>query len=217
MFYKINKKIIISYIFIFLAILFFTKYVWTNFVEIKNIEFVFKPVFLFISFFLWCISYSGYSFIWRRILISIDKNITISKTSSFKMYILTEFSKYIPGSVWSVFARTYFSNKLNTQKRHILTASAIDAILAAITILALGSFFLILHFSTTHLFLILIASGISIFGFILLHPKIFYFVSNFVLEKMGREKIHLDFMLSYKKIIYFSLQKQKKDFYSWGF
>lgn len=199
-----STKKILTYIFIAIVIFFFARYVVGNFQEIKSFEINVHFGWLILSLVLWTTSYAGFAFVWREILVALDKNIILSKLEALRFYNLTEFSKYIPGGVWSVFSRAYYGESMNTSRRNVLAASAIDAVLTAAVILIMGGIFMVLYFGGDHFSLIIAAFFIGLAGMASLHPKIFYRLANFVLKKLGREPLVIG-VLSYKRTLNMAL------------
>lgn len=200
---KISIKKIVTYLFILVVAFFFARYVIGNYQEIKNFEINFSFEWLIVSLILWVTSYAGFALIWREILVTLDKNVTVSKLEALHFYNLTEFSKYIPGGIWSVLSRAYYGEHLNTSRRNVLAASAIDAILTVAVILIIGGIFLALYFGGNHFYLIITAFLVGLAGMVVLHPKIFYRLANFTLKKLKREPLEVG-VISYKKMLHLS-------------
>ena len=180
---------ICTFVFVLLVIFFFFLYVKENWEAVSRFEFTLQTPLFFLSLLAWTLSYSGFAFLWRRILLGIDPQARISRREALKFYMLTEFSKYIPGSIWTVVSRAYYGKHLNTNRRNVLGASAIDAVLTTTVMLTVGGVFLLFHFSNTHLWLVVPVFFFSALGFIILNPKILHALINFVFKKFRREPL----------------------------
>lgn len=150
----------------------------------------------------------SYGLIWRSILTRLGTH--LSFRTSLRIYLASEFVRYIPGNVWHVLTRIVWVGKYGVSRPVAFASMAIELI----TKLAAG----VLVFSISLLFWqdigkagsLLHGSLLDILGiagiillFIGLHPRILNGVLNWLLIRMKREPIQLT--LRYSDILYITL------------
>src|SRR5690348_3446556 len=159
----------------------------------------------FLGFMLQELSYGS---IWKSILARLGKHLGLR--TSLRIYLASEFVRYIPGNVWHVLTRILWVGKYGVSRPVAFASMAIELI----TKLAAG----VLVFSISILFWqdigkvgsLLHGSLLDILGiasiiilFIGLHPRILNGVLNWLLIRMKREPIQLT--LRYSDILLITL------------
>jgi glycosyltransferase 2 family protein len=150
----------------------------------------------------------SYGLIWRTILIRLGSRLGLRP--SLRIYLASEFVRYIPGNVWHVLTRILWVGKYGVSRPVAFASMAIELI----TKLAAG----LLVFSVSLLFWqdigkvssLLYGSFLDILGiasiitlFIGLHPRILNGLLNWGLHRMKREPIQLT--LRYSDILFITL------------
>ena len=163
---------------------------------------------LALAFFGFMLQELSYGLIWKSILARLGTRLGLR--TSLRIYLASEFVRYIPGNVWHVLTRILWVGKYGVSRPVAFASMAIELI----TKLAAG----VLVFSISILFWqdigkvgsLLDGSLLDILGiasiiilFIGLHPRILNGVLNWLLIRMKREPIQLT--LRYSDILYITL------------
>jgi uncharacterized membrane protein YbhN (UPF0104 family) len=163
---------------------------------------------LALAFFGFMLQELSYGLIWKSILARLGTRLGLR--TSLRIYLASEFVRYIPGNVWHVLTRILWVGKYGVSRPVAFASMAIELI----TKLAAG----VLVFSISILFWqdigkvgsLLHGSFLDILGiasiiilFIGLHPRILNGVLNWLLIRMKRDPIQLT--LRYSDILYITL------------
>ncbi len=189
------------YVVIILIIFFLGRALVSNWQQVKNYPFTFNYTYLLISFVLLILGLVGMSLVWRKILYAMEKTSHIDVWSTMKIYVYAEFSRYIPGSVWSVLTRVLLGRPYGFSSQNLLAASLLDMGLSAAAVLILGVVFVFLSVGNFSSWAFILASGAGILGLIIMHPKIFYPLLNLVLKKIKRDVVSADHFLKYSQML----------------
>jgi glycosyltransferase 2 family protein len=191
---------IIGYLLIATILAFLFNHLISNWQKVSQYEFSFN-IFLFVlSVLAYSLVLILLSLIWRKIIVTIEGEHKLSKPKAMKIYMLSEFGKYLPGKVWSIFGRIYLGSLSGISKRTLLVASSIDALLAPITTILVGTLALLIFLGLNNSPLYIISLFIVGAGALFLHPKILYPSFNFVIRKVGRDEIENKHQLNYSQI-----------------
>ena len=179
-----------------------------NWADLTAYTFQLNPWLLALAFLGFMLQELSYGLIWRAVLARLDSHLGLR--TCLRIYLASEFVRYIPGNVWHVLTRILWVGKYGVSRPVAFASMAIELI----TKLAAG----ILVFSISLLFWqdfgkvgsLLRGSLLDILGiasiialFIGLHPRILNGVLNWALRRMKREPIQLT--LRYSDILFITL------------
>src|SRR5207248_10736807 len=179
-----------------------------NWAELTAYTFQLNPWLLALAFLGFMLQELSYGLIWRAVLERLGSHLGLR--TCLRIYLASEFVRYIPGNVWHVLTRILWVGKYSVSRPIAFASMAIELI----TKLAAG----ILVFSISLLFWqdfgkvgsLLRGSLLDILGitciialFIGLHPRILNGVLNWALRRMKREPIQLT--LRYSDILFITL------------
>jgi glycosyltransferase 2 family protein len=179
-----------------------------NWADLTVYTFQLNPWLLALAFFGFMLQELSYGLIWRAVLARLGSHLGLR--TCLRIYLASEFVRYIPGNVWHVLTRILWVSRYGVSRPVAFASMAIELI----TKLAAG----ILVFSVSLLFWqdfgkigsLLRGSMLDILGiasiialFIGLHPRILNGVLNWALRRMKREPIQLT--LQYSDILFITL------------
>lgn len=186
---------------IILIIFFLGRVLVNNWQQVKDYPFTFNYFYLLVSFIFLILGLIGMSLVWRKILYDMEKTSQINVWSTIKIYVYAEFSRYIPGSVWSVLARVLLGRPYGFSSQNLLAASLLDVGLSAAAVLSLGVVFVFLSVGNFSSLAFVLAGGAGIFGLIIMHPNFFYPLLNLILKKIKREVVDVKHFLKYSQML----------------
>ena len=204
---KIGKRVLqIGLPIIILAL--FVYQVKKNWADLTTYTFHLNTGLLALSFFGFMLQELSYGLIWKSILARLGTRLGLR--TSLRIYLASEFVRYIPGNVWHVLTRILWVGKYGVSRPVAFASMAIELItkLAAgvlvfsISILCwqdIGKVGSLLHGS----FLDILGIACIVLLFIGLHPRILNGVLNWLLIRMKREPIQLT--VRYSDILYITL------------
>ena len=179
-----------------------------NWADLTSYTFQWNPWLLALAFLGFMLQELSYGLIWRGILARLGSHLGLRVC--LRIYLASEFVRYIPGNVWHVLTRILWVGKYGVSRPVAFASMAIELI----TKLAAG----MLVFSMSLLFWqdygkvgsLLRGSLLDILGvagiialFIGLHPRVLNGVLNWALRRMKREPIQLT--LRYSDILLITL------------
>jgi glycosyltransferase 2 family protein len=179
-----------------------------NWADLAAYTFQLNPWLLALAFLGFMLQELSYGLIWRAILARLGSHLGLR--TCLRIYLASEFVRYIPGNVWHVVTRILWVSKYGVSRPVAFASMAIELI----TKLAAG----LLVFSISILFWqdygkvssLLQGSLLDILGiasiialFIGLHPRILNGVLNWALRRLKREPIELT--LRYSDILFITL------------
>ena len=163
------------------------------------------------------LTYIGYfltrSLAWRQIMSDLGVSLPLARAS--RIWFLSEFSRYIPGNVWSFLGRVYLAEKAGVAKKITAASLAIEMIfLVGSTTVFVALYFLLLpyHAAAAYRWLFLLAIPTVI---LLLTPKVLRNIINKLLKLMKKEPIKFKFS-SAKLLIVLILFTLAWAFYGFG-
>ena len=190
-----------SYLIILIILLLLIRNLSINWQNVRTYQFSFNYFYLGLSCITLGLAMSNLVFAWNKILRTIEPSHKISNFNALKIYVYSWFGKYIPGKIWTVLGKVYLGNKEGVSKKSLLISSFLDGSFSIISALVLGVSFLFISLGNIFPSLYLLSVLVVIFGIIIIHPKVFYPLFNFVLRKFKKEEISPQEFLSYRKII----------------
>jgi len=163
------------------------------------------------------LAYLGYfltrSLAWRQIMA--DLGFRLSLAQSIRVWFLSEFSRYVPGNVWSFFGRVYLAEKAGAAKKVTAASLAIEMIFLVGSTAVFAAIYLLMipyQVASAYRWLFLLAIPAVI---LLLTPSILKNVINKLLKLMKKEPIEFKFS-SGKLIIVLLLFTLAWAFYGFG-
>lgn len=120
-------------------------------------------------------------------------------TQAINIWFLSEFSRYVPGNIWSFVGRIYLSEKAGLSKRKVAMTMALEVIyLVGASFIFAGLFFLLKPDAVENIprWPLLIIIPIVL---LMIVPKLFERFMNMILARMKKEPISID--LSWQKIL----------------
>lgn len=197
---KKNIFKILNYILIAVILVFLSNHLMSNWQRVSQYEFNFNVFYLVLSVVAYSLVLILLSLVWRKVIKTIEGKHQLSKFEAARIYMLSEFGKYLPGKVWAVVGRIYLGNQSGIAKRTLLVASSIDVLLAPIAAILVGTLALFISLGQSSSSLYIISLFVAGAGALFLHPKILYPSFNFVLRKAGRTEIKNEHKLSYSQV-----------------
>ena len=194
--YKIFSYLIVLTIFFFLGKIFFE-----NWQKIKDYDFSFNYFYLIISFLFLFMVIISFGLIWNKILRILEPIKKLSNFKAIKIYIYSSFGKYIPGKAWAFVGLIYLGQKEGLSKKKLVISSIYEAILFIISAFLFSALLLSLSLGARLFNFYFIPLIFALISFILIHPKIFYNVVNFILRKFKRTELSSEYFLNYRYII----------------
>jgi glycosyltransferase 2 family protein len=179
-----------------------------NWAELTSQTFHWNPWLLALAFLGFMLQELSYGLIWRAVLARLGSHLGLR--TCLRIYLASEFVRYIPGNVWHVLTRILWVGKYGVSRPVAFTSMAIELI----TKLAAG----LLVFSVSLLFWrdygaigsLLHGSLVDILGvasmlvlLIGLHPRVLHGVLNWLLRLFKREPVQLS--LRYSDILLITL------------
>ncbi len=149
-----------------------------------------------------------FGLIWRNILARLGSHLGI--LVSLRIYLGSEFVRYIPGNVWHVLTRILWVNKYGVTKPvafasmtiELITKLAAGALVFAASLLFWGDFSAVGSLVHGSLFIVLGSVGFIVL-LIVLHPRILNGLLNTALRILKREPVNL--ALRYRDILLITL------------
>lgn len=188
---------------------FFVRFITGEWSQLTAHTFHWNVWLLLASFICFTAQYVSYGIIWRAILARLGANLPLH--TALRIYLSSEFVRYIPGNVWHVLTRILWVGKYGVSRPvafasmmiELITKLSAGALMFALSLLFWGDL------GTIHSFLQgtpwLIALGILLIVAILVivHPRILNGLLNTGLRLLKREPVVL--MLRYRDILLISL------------
>jgi len=199
-----NKKLIykiLSYTVILAVFFFFGKHLVNNWQKVKEYQFSFNYLYLFLSSIFFSLTLITYALIWNMVLRVLDKEKRISNFKAIKIFVSSWFGRYIPGKLWMFLGRIYLGSKEGLSKKALAVSSLFEIVLSVSAAFIWALLLLSITFGSQLYYLYFIPLVIIIGTMIFAHPKIFYPICNFGLRKVKKEEIPKENYLSYVMVI----------------
>ena len=127
-------------------------------------------------------------------------SLVLSRFKIFKIFVYSIPVKYLPGKVWAFAGRSYLGNQEGLGNKALVVSIVYEIFLSTIAGFLLSLSLLGIFFRNIFSGFYLITVAAIGTGLIVVHPKIFYRLINFVLIKFKKEPIHRNQFLDSKKI-----------------
>jgi glycosyltransferase 2 family protein len=191
-----------------LILVFFAIDVRNNWVELTAHSFQWNPWLLALGFVGFLLQELSFGIIWRAVLQRLGYRLSLR--ISLRIYLSSEFVRYIPGNIWHVLTRILWVNKYGVPRSVALASMTIELI----TMLASG----VLIFAASLLFwhdvtalgsfsqktiIFILGIGTIVALFVLLYPPVLNGLLNVALRLLKREPVSLS--VRYRDILYVTL------------
>jgi len=186
---RIGARNLLSCLLVALILFFLIRVIYKNWTQVKGFDFSFAWSSLLISFLILL----GYLFfrvyIWMVMLHKMEASLSLRKC--LKISFLSTMGKYLPGKVWLVLGKVYLAGKEGIPKPVALASAVLEVMLELTASIAFFLVFLSVRPGLTALSnnLIFVLIGAVLIGLIMLHPALFYAITNMVLRWMKKESI----------------------------
>jgi hypothetical protein len=145
----------------------------------------------------------SFGIVWQRILIILGTYLPILKSS--RIYLASEFTRYIPGNIWHVMARILWGSQFHLSRKIIFTSVIVE--LSTKLIAGAGVFLISLLFwsreniaAGSNLPLYITGAGVLlVLLLIIIHPSILQYTLNRGLRLLKKEPLVID--VRYKQMI----------------
>jgi uncharacterized membrane protein YbhN (UPF0104 family) len=193
---KIGKRVLqIGLPLVILAL--FILSVQRNWNELTSYKFEWNPWFLALGFLGFLLQELSYGLIWRKVLMRLGAQLDLR--AALRIYLASEFVRYIPGNVWHVLTRILWVNKYGVSRPvafasmtvELITKLAAGALIFALSLLFwsdIGAIQKLLHGTP-----IVLGLGIALtLGLLVgLHPRVLNGVMSFGLRLLKRDPVVL--------------------------
>src|SRR6266496_3738468 len=204
---KIGKRVLqIGLPLVILAIIFY--YARRDWGELTSYRFVWNPWLLALAFLGFSLQELSYGLIWRSILARLGSKLDLR--ISLRVYLGSEFVRYIPGNVWHVLTRILWVGKYGVPRPiafasmmiELMTKLAAGALIFAVSLLFWGNLGTVGSlFQSSFIIVLGMVSFLALL--IVLHPRILNGLLNTALRLLKRDPVVLT--LSYADILLITL------------
>jgi len=119
-----------------LAVAFFIgRVIHSEWAHVRSFEWSFDPGFLLLSFVSTSCWYCVRAHVWRKILIHFGRPIPYRE--ALRIFVLSELSRYVPGTVWQYFSRVYLSGLWNVPASIAVSSALMELLLMAVAAIPL--------------------------------------------------------------------------------
>lgn len=192
----------VIYLIFVVAIVFFVfSYLSSNWLALAVFKFDFNPWLLPLSFFILALGIAALSLVWRKILLTLDRDATFGYLAAWRVYIYSEFGKYLPGKAWSIAGKIRLGLNDGLSFGHLAIAAALDGFLSLAAALFLGGCLALFYWH--NLFFLSLIALFVVAVLIFFHPKIFYPLFNLFFIKIKKGHLAVDHYFSYADLLRF--------------
>ncbi len=191
----------LSYLIVFLIIFFLAKQLLDNWQQIKDYQFSFNYFYLLLSSFLLALGFVSMTYIWQLILKILEPALRLSFWQVIKIYLTSEISRYLPGKIWPILGKIYLIKESSASKKNLLAGSLLNSVLSLAATFTLGLVFISFSLGNISHFYYYISLAVMVVIFIVVHPKIFYFLFNSLLKRFKKIEIAKENFISYQNVI----------------
>lgn len=179
-----------------------------NWADLTSYTFQWNPWLLALAFLGFMFQELSYGLIWRAILARLGSRLGLR--TCLRIYLASEFVRYIPGNVWHVLTRILWVGKYGVSRPVAFASMAIELVTKLAAAMLVFSISLLFWQDIGKVGSLLNGSLVDFLGvasivalFIGLHPRVLNGVLNWALRRMKREPIQLT--LRYSDILYITL------------
>ena len=204
---KIGKRVIqIGLPILVLAL--FLRYIMSVWHDLMAYTFQWNPWLLALAFFGLVLQELSYGLIWRAVLIRLGHRLNLRTT--LRIYLASEFVRYIPGNVWHVLTRVLWTSKYGVSRPVAfasMTVELITKLSAGVLVFAasllfwhdIGAVGSLLHGSLV----MIVGIGTIVALLVILYPPVLSGLLNFALRLFKRQPVALS--LRYSDILLVTL------------
>ena len=176
-----------------LAGFFIGRVIYRQWQQVSQFDWRFDPFFLALSFLATSTWFFVRPFIWRTLVAHFDR--AIPYRECIRIWVLSELSRYVPGTVWQYFSRIYLAGRWGVPAAVTLTSALMELLLMALAAIPLVLWHLdevIPIVGGAQRYLLFAFPVAAIF---LLHPRVLNRAARFLLPRLKLEylPIHLRF------------------------
>src|SRR5713226_7416422 len=103
--------------------------------KVRNFDWRFDPAFLALSFAATSCWFLVRPFVWRTIVAHFGREIPYRE--SIRIFVLSELSRYVPGTVWQYFSRIYLAGQWGVPASVTLSSALMELLLMALAAIPL--------------------------------------------------------------------------------
>jgi glycosyltransferase 2 family protein len=186
---RITVKSAASFLLVGLIIFFLIRVLYRNWLQVKSFDFSFDWSSLVLSFLILLVYLVLRVYIWKVMLHKMK--VSLAFRTCLKISFLSTMGKYLPGKVWLVLGKVYLAGKEGIPKPVALASAVLEVMLELTASIAFFLVFLSVRPGLTALSsnLIFVLIGAVVGGLIMLHPALFYAITNMVLRWMKKDSI----------------------------
>jgi len=179
------------------VLIFFVRYIQSEWGQLRAHPFAWNPWLLLLAFCGFMLQELSYGFIWRTILARLGAKLDFR--TSLRIYLASEFVRYIPGNVWHVLTRILWVNKhgvsrpvaLASMTVELITKLAAGALIFAISLLFWGEVGKVGALVEGEPFIVGFGIILILALFIVLHPRILGGLLNIGLHLLKKNPVTL--------------------------
>ncbi|WP_052888249.1 lysylphosphatidylglycerol synthase transmembrane domain-containing protein [Thermogemmatispora carboxidivorans] len=185
------------------VLVFFALQVKNNWSALASHRFEWNPVLLALAFLGFALQELSFGLIWKNVLARLGYHLPLG--ASLRIYLASEFVRYIPGNVWHVLTRILWVGKYGVPRSLAFTSMVVELV----TKLATAAFVFALSLlfwhdvhalgSTQGIFFLTFSAVAVLAVLIGLHPRILESLLNLALRLLRREPVRL--ALRYRDIL----------------
>ena len=186
-----NRKKLLTILIIGIIFYFLGRYLWLHWNKLTQYQWDINIGSLVISYVVLLFYAVLTVYIWKLLIKKLGSDLSFGK--SFKIMFLSQMPKYIPGKVWGSLSRIYLCQKEGVSKQVSSASIIYETGLALVAGLIFGLSLLFIYIDKG-----IISKYIPVFYLIpfillILHPKIFTKIANFILNKLKAESLIVSF------------------------
>lgn len=176
---------------------FFLSFILSQWKQLVAHPFQWNPWLIALAFCGFMLQELSYGLIWQAVLARLGTRLDLK--TSLRIYLASEFVRYIPGNVWHVLARILWVGKYGVSRPiafasmtvELITKLAAGAIIFGCSLLFWGSLGTVSTLLGGKILVIALSIAILISLFIILHPRILSGLLNMGLRLLKKESITL--------------------------
>ena len=199
-----SKKIffrIVYFVAVLAVFIFLTRFLRLNWQKLNNHDWAVDYGFLAVSLIFFFIYTIAAALAWRKIFTILEPGKITSRFLVIRVFAYSVFGKYLPGISWAPVARLYFGRRHGLGGKKFAVSIVYENFIIIISGFLL-SLFLLGGFLDAPVSGFYSAAIVSIaVGLVLIHPKIFHIMVNFILNAFKREAIARNEFLKINDIV----------------
>lgn len=183
---KVFQILLLSLILYFISLL-----IYKNWQQIINYQWSIKPKTLFSSFIVLLIPILIQAKAWSK-LIGIT-GIELPLKTAYKINTISNLTKYIPGGFWDHVSKFALAKKYKLEGKRTFLSIILSIVLSVLTGIIIFFLSLLFFSKYTNLKFIPYFTILILLGFAAIYPPILQKILDFILPKLGKQKLKLSF------------------------